>query len=319
MNGPGGTTGALAVWAVLVAAGSVAEPAAARADVPAPVSPTTAVAGERAAESPPDWKDVVAVNVATPGRLLPRETALVGVERFSVGVFNPLTLRLSERMELRSHPLLFLVAPNAILRVGYVRNPTGWSMAAEYGLSIPTVAMRLSQGYLFPSWKRGGGTIGWTVAPRAGAVVTRGFSTPTAVTASIDLTVGVPISRSDAMPLDAPAPLNLLMAPVLTGARAHAGVLIDRALTDALRLRGYGDAYVIGRSSLRSAVQGLGWSNLVTRVGLGLDFSPGRRRLNRLTLGFAWWNSDQHEIDETTFERVRTNEFWPTVDFVWAG
>jgi hypothetical protein len=277
------------------------------------------VVAEPAAARQSGWTDVVAVNEGTPMKLLPRDTALVGVERYAVGVFNPLTIRLSERMELRAHPLLFLVAPNAILRVGYVRDADGWSMAAEYGLSIPTMAMRLSQGYLFPSWERGGGTIGWSVAPRAGVVVTRGFSRPTTVTVATDVTVGVPISRSDAMPLDAPAPLNLLMAPVLTGARAHLGVLIDRQLTSALRLRGYGDAYVIGQSSPRNAVGGLGWSNLVTRVGVGLDLAPGRRRMNRVTLGLAWWNSEQHEIDEATFERVRTNEFWPTLDFIWAG
>lgn len=312
-------TGASAVLAMMVGPTS-GRSAIAMAEVPAP-----APAVETVAERPVAGPDVVpvaipvAINMGTPLTVLPRETALVGVDRYSVGVFNPLTVRLSERLELRSYPLLFLLAPNAILRVGHLRDHRGWSVAAEYGLSIPTVAMRLSQGYLFPSWDRGGGKLGWAVAPRAGLVVTRGFSTPTAVTGAIDLTVGVPLSRADATPLDAPAPLNLLMAPVLTGARAHVGVLVDRVLTNALRLRGYGDAFVIGQSSPQSAVHGLGWSNLVTRVGMGLDFAPGRRRLNRLTLGVAWWNSEQHEIDAATFERVRTNEFWPTVDFIWAG
>ncbi len=247
-----------------------------------------------------------------------RDTA-AAVQRYSVGVFNPLTLRIGERLEIRSHALLFLVAPNAVLRVHHCDDPAGWSFTSEYGLSIPTLAMRLSQGTLFPSWERGGGHIGWYAAPAVGLVVTRGAAAPTAVTFLADLTVGIPITPSDAMPLDAPAPLNLLMAPVLTGIRTRAGVLVDRALGSRFRVRGYADLYVHGQSSIAMAhPESLGWSNLTTRVGAGVDFAPGARRMNRVTVGVAWWNSDQHEIDEATFARVRSNEVWPTFDFIWT-
>ena len=118
---------------------------------------------------------------AQPG-LAPRDTAL-GVDRYAIGVFNPLAVRLNDRLELRTHPLLFLVAPNAVLRVQHRTDPTGWSLTAEYGLSIPTIAMRLSQGYLFPSWDRGGGHIGWSAAPRAGILASRfSAASPTVLT-----------------------------------------------------------------------------------------------------------------------------------------
>jgi hypothetical protein len=250
-------------------------------------------------------------------RLAARDTAL-GVDRYSIGVFNPLALRLNERLELRTYPLLFFVAPNAVLRVQHRIAPAGWSFTAEYGLSIPTIAMRLSQGFLFPSWDRGGGHIGWAAAPTVGVLVSRAVASPTVVTLQADVTVGIPITPTDATPLDAPAPLNLLMAPVLTGIRTRFGALVDRALSPRVRLRLYADLYVHGRTGIQVAPAALGWSNVTTRAGVGIDFAPGARRKNRVTLGVAWWNSDQHEIDEVTFARVRSNEFWPTFDFIWA-
>lgn len=263
---------------------------------------------------------LVVLPASAPARaqeLVARDTA-APVDRYSIGVFNPLTLRLGGRLELRGHPLLFLVAPNAVLRVHHLDDPTGWSVTAEYGLSIPTGAMRLSQGYLFPSWERGGGHIGWYAAPAAGLVVSHGARAPTALTLLADITVGIPVTPGDAQPLDAPAPLNLLMAPVLTGIRTRVGVLADRALGSRVRVRGYADLYVHGRSSIEMGPDALTWSNVTTRVGVGLDIAPGARRMNRITVGVAWWNSDQHEIDEATFARVRSNEFWPTFDFIWA-
>jgi hypothetical protein len=178
--------------------------------------------------------------------------------------------------------------------------------------------MRLSQGYLFPSWERGGGHIGWYLAPRVGLVATHRAASATVFTARADATIGLPLSIGEAQPLDAPAPLNLLMAPVLTGIRTRFGVLLDRAIGDRVRVRGYADLYVHGRSALEMGPDALTWSNVTTRAGAGVDFAPGARRKNRITLGVAWWNSDQHEIDPATFARVRTNELWPTFDFIWA-
>ena len=257
--------------------------------------------------------------LAVAGSVDPQNTAAVGEHRYRVGVFSPLTVRLGEQLELQGHPLLFLVSPNALLRVGLAARPAGWDIATEYGLSIPTVMMRLSQGYLFPSWERGGGTIGWTAAPRAGVLFGRMLPAQVALTLKGDLTAGIPITHSDAMPLDAPAPLNVLMAPVLTGVRARVGALAERPLGARVRVRAYGDLYLHGRTSILQPPAGLRWSNLTTRLGIGVDVLLGSLRLNRITLGMAWWNSDQHEIDATTFQRVRSNEFWPTLDFVWAG
>ena len=88
---------------------------------------------------------------------------------------------------------------------------------------------------------------------------------PTVITLQADVTVGIPITPTDATPLDAPAPLNLLMAPVLTGIRTRFGALLDRALSPRVRLRLYADLYVHGRTGIQVAPAALGWSNVTTR------------------------------------------------------
>jgi hypothetical protein len=32
-----------------------------------------------------------------------------------------------------------------------------------------------------------------------------------------------------------------------------------------------------------------------------------------------WWNSDSRAIDYRTHQHVRSNDFFPTIDFIWAG
>lgn len=267
------------------------------------------------------WSTTPAL-AANHAELSPRETALVRPEpgSYSVGVFNPLTLTVARSLELRTHPLLFLVAPNAILRVPHralVLVPGQWGLTGEYGLSIPTLGMRLTQGTLFPSWEHGEGHIGWSVVPRAGLVFSGVGDGKDVFSASADLAMQVPLTHSDAEPLDAPAPLDLLFAPTLGGYRARAGVLYDLPLGRRLRLRGYGDVYVYGRDAELEAPDD--WEHVTTRLGVGADWGFGRQLDKRVHLGVAWWNSDQHAIDPNSFERVRSNDVWPTLDFIWEN
>jgi hypothetical protein len=274
---------------------------------------------------------VLAVSVSCPGaafadaaapELRPRETAYVNPElwRYSIGVFNPLTLTVARNFEIQTHPLLFLVAPNAIARVPHramVFVSGQWGLTGEYGLSVPTLGMRLTQGTLFPTWEHGEGQIGWIVVPRVGLVSSRVGSTLDVLTARLDLAVGFPLTDNDAQPLDAPAPLDLLFAPALGRYRTRLGVLYDYPLTPRFRVRGYGDVYVYGREAEFEFPSSL--SNVTTRLGGGLDIGFGSQFDKRLHLGAAWWNADQHAIDPETFEAVRSNDIWPTLDFIWEG
>lgn len=255
--------------------------------------------------------------------LSPRETALVRPTRwsYSVGVFNPMILAVGRGLEIQLHPLLFLVAPHALLRVPHIPFHGRWGLTGEYGFSVPTVGLRLTQGTLFPSWENGTGHIGWALVPRAGAVLSRaapGLRGQAAViTARIDLAVGLRLSSTDAQPLDAPAPLDLLFQPVLNRYRSRIGLLWDCGLGSRWRLRGYGDLYVHGlEQNFRLPV---GAKNITTRLGGGLDVGFGPRRQRRLAFGVAWWNSYQHAIDPTTWQARRSNDVWPTLDFIWEG
>ncbi|MES1172205.1 MAG: hypothetical protein ABUL77_03120 [Bacteroidota bacterium] len=253
--------------------------------------------------------------------LAPRETALVRPARwaYSIGVFNPLTLAIMPRLEIQTHPLVFLVAPNIIVRVAHVPLADRWGLTGEYGFSVPTLAMRLAQGHLFPSWENGQGQVGWALVPRAGLVFSHfGAALPgqtAVVTARVDLAVGVRLSTTDAQPLDAPAPIDLLFEPVLNRYRGRVGLLWDSSLGRRWRVRAYGDLYVHGVDSAFRAPRGA--ANLTTRLGAGVDIGLGEKRRTRFTFGVAWWNAEQHAIDPVTWQARRSNDIWPTLDFIW--
>jgi len=234
-----------------------------------------------------------------------RDTAHLG--RASVGVFNPLVLPLSDALEVRTHPLTFLVAPNAVLRVKHLETGA-WTLTGEYGLSVPTFALRLTQGFLFPSWEQSDKQVGWFVVPRAGLVASHGDAWGSVLTLSADVAVGVPLGRNDVTPLGTLAPLELLLAPALGGYRGHAGVHFDTPVSasGSLRFRAYADALLHKANP----------SPVPLRAGLGLDVRVGQG--HRVALGAMWWNSNQHARNEATGEPQRSNDISPTLDFIWA-
>ena len=253
--------------------------------------------------------------------LTARETAVVARKgTYSVGVFNPLRVAVTDRFELETQPLLFLIAPNLTVRVAHVDVGDRLRITGEYGLSMPTPAMKVAQGHLFPSWAHGRQHVGWIIAPGAGLVASRGDPEGQVVTVRMDLTVGVVLSHTDTTPLDTYAPLELLFAPVTGGYRGRVGAIYDRRLAPRWRARGYGDLYLHASGELHDPGD---WPlrsspHVTTRLGAAVDFAPGRRMRNRLTLGVAWWNYAQHEIDPVTFQPRRSNDVFPTLDFIWT-
>jgi hypothetical protein len=269
----------------------------------------------------------LALALAAPGAaraqaLAARDTALVPPRgSYSVGVMNPLRIVVRDRLEIESHALVLFVAPNARVRIPHVDRGDRLRLTGEYGLSVPTLAMKLLQGHLFPSWHYEDQRVGWIVAPRAGAVASIGDPEGTAVvTFRADLTVGLPLTHTDTTPLDTYAPLELLFAPVTSGYRGRAGAAYDRRLAPRWRVRGYADLYLHGSGELHDPGQ---WPlssapRITTRVGAGVDVAPGKQMKNRLTVGVAWWSYSQHEIDPDTFAPRRSHDVFPTIDFIWS-
>ncbi len=248
-------------------------------------------------------------------QLAARDTADVGNKGdWSVGIFNPLKLGLMDGVELKTQPLAFFVAPNAMVRVAH-GELGGMKLAGEYGLSLMTPAMRLTQGYLYPTWNMSENRVGWYLTPRVGIVASRGDVKQAVFTLSADVAAGIRLTRSDLTAMGGIAPLDVLMAPelsgnpkhIVTGYRVHVGGLYDRPLTDSLRMRGYLDGYLHGAQP----------SPFTISAGVGLDYAVGKQ--SRVTIGGVWYNADTGDIDLATHQHKRSNDFFPTIDFIWAG
>jgi hypothetical protein len=246
---------------------------------------------------------------------------------WSVGVFNPLVYGLREGVEIETHPLLLVGAPNALARVRH-GEAGAWRLTGEYGLSLPTPAFKLAKplglsGDLFPSCKvtkddpdaKGCQAPGWILVPRVGLLASHGLD-ETVATVKADLAVGMPFGGEKGRPLDAWAPVDLRFAPALNGWRAHAGGRVDHALTRRLSVDGELHGYVVGASGDRNP--------FTIAAHVGLDLAVGTS--SRFTLGAMYFNSDQravrivHAADGfSTLRHVRTHEVWPTIDFIWSS
>ncbi|MFO0675400.1 MAG: hypothetical protein U0169_02625 [Polyangiaceae bacterium] len=233
----------------------------------------------------------------------------------SIGLFAPLRISAKEGLELETHPLFFLVAsPNVNLRVRLVDDGR-LRLTGEYGLSVPTVAMRLTQGTLFPSWDTSSRRVGWFVVPSVGAALS--YGTNHVATVRLDTAFGIGVGPNDATPLDTVAPLELAFAPALNGFRTRGGLAYDFPITTWLRGRVSFDAYYVGRAPDPPK------SPFTFATSATLDVRVTAR--TRLTLGAVWYDHDQRRTVVRTrpdgfAERVgvRSDDVYPTGDFVWT-
>jgi hypothetical protein len=229
---------------------------------------------------------------------------------WSTGVFNPLLYALTDKLQLRVHPVIFFLAPHGSLQVvHWQRGP--WTLAGDYGLAIPWPAVKLLQGHLFPSFGRGEGEVGLALLPSVGVRLSHN-SNQRVVTAKIDVAGRVPFTSSDLRPLEAPAPLEILFAPLLAGYRVRAGALWDAQVAEGWRLRAYVDLFVHGVDSDHRR----SWLEHVTlRAGGGADWSWSARW--RLAVGLVLWNANQFAVDERG-RRHRSTDLLPVLDLIWS-
>ncbi|MDF1562915.1 MAG: hypothetical protein P1V51_07715 [Deltaproteobacteria bacterium] len=254
-----------------------------------------------------------------------RETAHpLGKNHGEVGIFNELQWGLTDELSIEAHPILFLAGDfHATLRLRHAE-VAGWTLSGEYGLAVPTLGMRLTQNLgfaspFFPTWEDSDNKVGLFVVPHVGLLASSGKPTGAVITARADLTVGVPLGQNDALPVDSVfAPLELVMAPMLTGFRLRIGGGYDHPLMDWLRLRGQVNLFVTGKHPEGYAQLSTFFLELYAGVDLRVTTNT------RFTLGVKMFNWDQHATKVkvgadgyATREHVRSTDFWPTIDFIW--
>ncbi len=264
-------------------------------------------------------KPSAAANIAA------RETAWTEPARsWTGGVFNPLRIGVDDKTSVETHPLIDIMGGLNFNVQHQAMRRDGWVLAWTAGLNVPTMAYRLSQQIplaspFFPSWNKSNRQIGWSLEPSMGLLWSHGQRDAAIWTLRSDLTLGMPLELSDAYPLDSMfAPLELLLAPSLTGFRARAGAGYDYPILDWLRLRAQGNVYLTGQHPSDRAQL----SPLFIEGYAGVDLGLGEHA--RLTFGAKWYNWDQHatevQVDDAGRARrvhVRSNDFYPTLDFIW--
>jgi hypothetical protein len=249
-----------------------------------------------------------------------RDTASVRPKgSWSTGIFNPTRYALSDSVELEANPLLFLVAPNAAARLALDRTGS-FDVTAEVGLLVPTFGMRLMQGYFFPVWATSDSQIGWMAIPRVGLISSTRVRGEDVWTLRGDFWARIPFGRNHATPIESMvAPLDLLLAPALTGFLERVGTAYDLALGERVRVRAEANLYLTGGTPAGYAPL----SPVYVTGHLGVDFGLGPH--TRVTAGVLYANYDQGATEVvpasdgfSTRRRVRSANLLPTLDFIWS-
>ena len=287
----------------------------------------TSVASKETAASPSesDVTDPVEAPVATAktaavastsAPFTARQTAHLlpaGVSQW--GIFGPYARGLKGGYELELRPLVFtlMASPNAVLRKS-VHAQGLWTVAAEGGLSIPTLGMKMWQGGednplpLPVSLYGRGDTIPWILVPRVGLIASHGTQDADLLTLRADLTMAVPLGDGDFNATEHWL-LGLLLAPVDTGYRARLGVAYDRPIHERIRLQTSIDLYAHGAQPDSMRVLGK----------VGVEFAAWRAadgRWRRIGLGLGVLNSDTYAVNAER-QRVRSNDIFPLFDIVF--
>jgi len=262
--------------------------------------------------------------------LKPRLTGDVAAKgSWSVGIFNPFRISVSDSFELEAHPLYLFVSPHLLVRQKLLSSESGWRLAGEYGVSVPGPALGMApplglQGYFTQSclvanydstqdkWCK---KPGWFAMPRLGVIAS--YGTKAVYTLAADVAFGIHFSGEKLRPFDTFTPLELLFAPASRRFRAHVGGRYDRAVLPWLRLSAELDLYLTGEGPQP------GRSPFILAAHLGADFRTSTH--TRFTIGAKYFNSDlkqgQLEVSDegyTELVHVRSNDFYPTIDFIWS-
>jgi hypothetical protein len=271
----------------------------------------------------------MAASVAMAAPRPARDTADVGKQGdYSVGLFNPLRIAVLDGFELEANPLVFFVAPHVNARLRLFGGPL--RLAGEAGLLLPTFGMRLTKGFLFPSWETSANDIGWMLIPRVGVVLSGTVFEHSVWTARADAAFRVPLGPNSATPLNSfLAPLEILFAAPLTGVCGRVGGAYDHALGETFRLRGEANLYLTGgQGNLSVLGTNAGAiapvSQLIVTAHVGVDIAVFKQ--SRITAGVLFANYDQGASQVVTGAdgfsnrvRVRSNNVLPTLDYIWAG
>lgn len=242
-----------------------------------------------------------------------RETARVlpksGV---AVGLMSPSAYGLGHGLEVTTMVLPWLlISPNLSVRAQLLEKK-GLVFSAEYGLAVPSGAMRLTQGFLFPSYAVTNIKPGFLLQQHAGFWLSGGSRGTW--TAHMDVT-GVFTTDPNFQPLNSFAPLNLWFGPATGEPRWHLGGMYDHPLTTWLRGRVGLNGYLMGSS--KSDL-----SPFYLSAEAGLEARLGKRW--RLAIGGVWYNYDTHDTEVQTDDtgraqnvRIRSNDIYPTLDLVF--
>lgn len=246
-----------------------------------------------------------------------RETARVMPRKgFAIGLTSPSAIGLGHGLEITTMAVpWFLLSPNLTVRAElFKRKASGLTLTTEYGLGVPSGAMYILKGYLFPSNQVSGEGPPFLLQQHAGVWLSGGLRGVWTVHADVS---GVLIGdQTQIGPLDSYAPLNLWFGPATAGSRWHLGGTYDHPLTTWLRARAGFHLYALGKpTTLDRSVAYVG-------ADVALEVRMGRRM--RLALGAQWYNYDNGQTaveqnDAGKYQRVhvRSNDIYPTLDLVY--
>jgi len=244
-----------------------------------------------------------------------RETARVLPKKgVAVGLTSPSAIGLGHGLEITGMVVPWLLlSPNASLRAELLKTKSGITFTTEYGLGVPSGAMWIFKGYLFPTYATSQTSPPFILQQHAGVWLSGGERG--VWTARADVTTGLG-GNSNFQPLDSYAPVNLWFGPATTGSRWHLGGTYDYALLDKLRVRAGLHGYALGKTTITDQSLLYFSADAALEVGLGKRF--------RVALGAQWYNYDKHEIvveqnDSGKWQKVhvRSNDFDPTIDLVF--
>ncbi len=263
---------------------------------------------------------LAAIGVSAPARAEPmraREGAhLLAPGAWSGGLVAPVRVGLTRRYELSTQAFEWLLlSPNAELRTD-LGNIGSWTFASTMGLSVPTMSMRLTQGYLFPTYENEGKKPGWVVVPSFGVLASSGPARAEGLlTLHFATSLGLPLGDRNATPLETYAPIDLVFAPALTGLRVRTGATYSHAIGNHVRAR------LLGEIAMMGSKTDVPRSPLVWHAALTGEVALGRRV--RIEGGVHAYESDQRKTelverpDGTVYrERVRSLDFFPAIDVI---